>query len=62
MSDEQFQQHAHYPRHYQRKDAETTERKEKDTAMTDNASRKLPPTCLLLSQIDALIELCSLGI
>jgi hypothetical protein len=62
MSDEQFQQHAHYPRNYQAKDGEATERKEKDTAMTDNASRKIPPTCLLLSQIDALIDLCSLGI
>ena len=62
MSDEQFQQHAHYPRHYQPKDDETTEGKEKDSAMTDTASRKIPPTCLLLSQIDALIELCSLGL
>ena len=62
MSDEQFQQHAHYPRHYQPKDDETTEGKEKDSAMTDTASRKIPPTCLLLSQINALIELCSLGL
>ena len=63
MSDEQFHKHAEYPRHYQSKadheDAEGVEENSNTTAR--DASRKLPPACLLISQIETLIELCSLG-
>lgn len=63
MSDEQFHQHAHYPRHYQPKtDQAETETSEEESPTADDLSRKIPPTCLLLSQIDVLMELCSLGI
>jgi hypothetical protein len=64
MSDEQFHQHAEYPRHYQSKeDDEDVERVEGESKTTArDASRKLPPACLLISQIETLIELCSQGI
>lgn len=64
MSHEQFNQHAGYPRHYQTKDhnSETESVEEDSNTTAHDAFPRLPPTCLLISQIDSLIEICCIGI
>ena len=63
MSDEQFRQHAQSSRHYQAPDDNTEpEGPERERTPSSNRSRKIPPTCLLLSQIYSLIQLCAIGI
>ncbi|MGC3973558.1 MAG: hypothetical protein QM771_04145 [Nitrospira sp.] len=62
MSDEQFTQHAQSSRHYQTTtDTTESEAPERESTPPERRSRKIPPTCLLLSQIDTLIELCAIG-
>ncbi len=63
MSDEQFRKHVPSSPHYQANaDKTEPERTERNSSPAVHRSRKIPPTCLLLAQIDTLIELCAIGI
>lgn len=64
MSDEQFRKHAEYPRHYQAKgdNADNESVEQEPSATAHDPLRRLPPACLLVSQIDSLIEICCLVI
>jgi hypothetical protein len=63
MSDEQFRKHADRPDYQANSTYRETESVEEDPRATARDSfPRIPPACLLASQIESLIEICCLGI